>query len=129
MTSETAIQLISDRQAFDQLKTEFRAQLESSQEQSRSEASEQVRTILLATPPEEAVQRLMPFPLENAVDLLRGLPEKTIARILQAFQLDPKTATRGQELFEALYRGEPNRTLIQDTLQKVDPPVVGSRAG
>jgi flagellar motility protein MotE (MotC chaperone) len=125
MTSDTAIQLISDRQAFDQLKAEFRADLERVQQQSRSEASEQIRTILLATPPEDAVLRLMGLPSEAAVDLLRGLPEKSIARILQAFQQDAKTAARGQELFESLYRGEPNRTLIEDTLRKVNPPADG----
>jgi flagellar motility protein MotE (MotC chaperone) len=122
MTSDTANQLISDRREFDQLKSNFRAELERLQEQSRSQASEQIRTILLATPPEDAVLRLNGLPTVDAVDLLRGLPEKSIARILQAFQQDPRSAPKGQELFEALYRGDPDRTLIEDTLKKVSSP-------
>jgi flagellar motility protein MotE (MotC chaperone) len=128
MTSDTANQLISDRQQFDQLKTNFRTELERLEEKSRSEASEQIRTILLATPPEDAVLRLNGLPTIDAVDLLRGLPEKSIARILQAFQQDAKTAAKGQELFEALYRGEPDRTLIDETLRKVGPPADATRS-
>jgi flagellar motility protein MotE (MotC chaperone) len=131
MTSDTANQLISDRQAFDQMKTEFRAELEQLQERNRSEATEQIRTVLLATPPEDAVQRLMGLEQPEAVELLKGLPEKTIARILLAFQADEKAAPRGQELFEALYHGEPSRALIEETLQQTDPSAAGAsrRAG
>lgn len=121
MTSDTANQLISDRQAFDQLRTQFRAELDRLLEQAHSEATEQTRAILLATPPEDAVERLMGLPADDAVELLQGLPEKTIARILQAFQANPKTAQRGQELFESLYRGEPKRTVIENALQQIDP--------
>jgi flagellar motility protein MotE (MotC chaperone) len=117
-------------QAFDQLKQQFQADLQRLQEQNRTEAAEQTRAILQATPPEEAVQRLMALSPQEATDLLRGLPEKSIARILQAFQLDQKTAPRGQELFEALYRGDPARALIQNTLDQAPPsPAVSRREG
>jgi flagellar motility protein MotE (MotC chaperone) len=129
MTSDTANQLISDRQAFDQLKLQFRSELQRLDEQNQTTATEQTRTVLMATAPEEAVQRLMALAPAEAVELVRGLPEKTIARILQAFQLDPKTAPRGQELFEALYRGQPHRSLIENTLKHVDPADEGTRRG
>jgi len=129
MTADTAIQLISDRQAFDQLKVQFRTELERLEEQNQSEATEQIRTILMATAPEDAVLRLMGLPPEDAVDLMRGLPEKTIARILAAFQTDPKTAARGKSLFESLYRGEPKRALIQDTFKSLTPTPEALRRG
>jgi len=129
MTSDTANQLISDRQAFDQLKIQFHSELQRLEEQNQSAATEQTRTVLMATAPEEAVQRLMALSPTEAVELVRGLPEKTIARILQAFQLDPKTAARGQQLFEELYRGQPNRSLIENTLKQVNPAEEGARRG
>ncbi len=122
MTTETANRLISDRQSFDQLKDEFRAELSTLLEQTTAAATEQTRTVLLASPPDEAVKRLMGLTKDEGVNLLRGLPEKSIARILLAFQQDPQAVTRGQELFESLYRGDPNRKLIDDTQQQLDPP-------
>ncbi len=76
MTTETANRLISDRAAFDQLRTDFRDELNRLQEQTVSTATEQTRAILVASPPEEAVKRLMPLTTTEGVDLLRGLPEK-----------------------------------------------------
>ncbi|OYW12943.1 MAG: hypothetical protein B7Z55_17680, partial [Planctomycetales bacterium 12-60-4] len=73
--------------------------------------------VLLATPPEDAVKRLMALTLPESVNLLRGLPEKSIAKILLAFQLNPQTIERGQELFQALYRGDPDRELIEQALE------------
>lgn len=119
MTTDAANQLISDRQAFDQWKEAFRTELQRLEEQARSEAVEQVRTVLLALPAEEAAQRLIGLPHEDAVLLARGLPEKSIARILQALLADPKAAARGQQLFEALYRGEPKTTLIENIRQQL----------
>lgn len=119
MTTDAANQLISDRQAFDQWKEAFRTELQRLEEQARSEAVEQVRTVLLALPAEDAAQRLIALPHEDAVLLARGLPEKSIARILQALLADPKAAARGQQLFEALYRGEPKTTLIENIRQQL----------
>ncbi len=119
MATDTANRLISDRQSFDQLKDEFRAELKRLQEQTTTAATEQTRAVLLASPPEEAVKRLMALTLPEGVDLLRGLPEKMIAKILLAFQLNPQTAERGQELFQALYRGDPNRQVIEQALDEL----------
>lgn len=120
MTSDTANQLISDRRAFDEMKAEFRGQLAQLEARAKSEATEQARSILLATSPADAVQRLMGLKPEEGVELLRGMPEKSIAKILQGFQTDPKTAQRGQELFEALYHGDPAQGLIQQTLDRLN---------
>jgi hypothetical protein len=121
LTSETANQLISDRRALDEMKEQFQTELERLRERTESEATEQTRTILLASPPEESVRRLMGLTATEGVELLRGLPEKSIARILIAFQADPQTVARGQEIFEGLYRGDPTRTAIQDVLDELLP--------
>lgn len=121
MTSETANRLISDRRAFDQLKEDFRNQLVQLQEQTASTATEQIRTVLLASPPEEAAKRLMGLSVAEGIDLLRGLPEKSIARILLAFQNDPKQVERGQLLFQGLYRGDPQRSVLEQALQQLNP--------
>jgi len=131
MTTESANQLISDRRAFDELKGEFRQELERLRTESTAASTEQIRTVLLASPPEESVIRLMGLTLEEGTNLLRGLPEKSIAKILQAFQQDAKTMERGKELFEALYRGEPERSLIQKSMDQLNstPGEPVSRAG
>lgn len=130
MTTDTANRLISDRQAFDELKESFRNELQQLQEQTTSAATEQTRTVLLAMPPEAAVERLMGLTVPEGVDLLRGLPEKSIARILQGFQGDPRTAGHGQKLFEGIYRGDPNRQIIGDTLDQLNQtPAAAKGAG
>lgn len=122
LTSETANELISDRRALDELKREFRTELERLRQQTEDGSTEQTRTILLSSPAEESVKRLMGLTAAEGVMLLKGLPEKAIARILQAFQTNPDTVKRGQELFEGIYRGEPTRSVITQTLDKLDPP-------
>ncbi len=122
MTTETANRLISDRQAFDQLRSEFQAELARIQDQTVSAATEQTRAVLIASPPEESAKRLMGLTTAEGVGLLRGLPEKAIARILQAFADEPKYSARGQELFEGLYRGDPQRMVIDDTVQGLSGP-------
>lgn len=120
MTTETANRLIADRQAYDEVRADLRAELERLREQTISEATEQTRAVLLSSPPEEAVTRLMGLTVTEGVDLLRGLPEKAISRILQAFAADPKTTERGQTLFEGLYRGDPQRTAIENAARELD---------
>lgn len=120
LTTDLANQLISERQAFDQLKEAFRKELREQEAKATSEATEQSRAILLASPPEEAVQRLMGLSLAEDVDLMRGLPEKSISRLLQAFQREDKGAERGQQIFEALYRGAPTVPLLDSTQSQID---------
>ncbi|HUQ69434.1 MAG TPA: hypothetical protein VM165_07930, partial [Planctomycetaceae bacterium] len=78
MTSETVNELISDRKTLDELKAQLHAELERLRQQAENGATEQTRGILMTSPPEEAVQRLMGLTAPEGVGLLRGLPEKTI---------------------------------------------------
>lgn len=134
LTEKTANELISDRKTFDEMKANFRKELEEIQGRNQSEAVEQARAVLMASQVDSAVERLMALPMDEAVDLMRGMPDKSIAKFLQGFEtpndgegnLDPETLrqqreerrTRGQKIFEALSHGEPVRSLIQDTLTK-----------
>jgi hypothetical protein len=140
MTENRANQLILDQKSFDEMKDNFRTELAGLKERTQGEAVDQARAVLLASPTEAAVQRLMDLPVEEAIGIVRGMPEKSIAKILQGFDVPGKTEAaggapderrvRGQKIFEALSRGEPARSLTQDTLSKVpqgaaDPPPSG----
>lgn len=120
LTADSANQLISDRQTFDQLKDAFRTELRKLGEKTQSDTTEQARAVLLASPPEDAVARLMGLSLEECLDLMQGMPEKQIARILQAFEANPKTSARGLQIFQSLYRGAPTKPLIDQTLNQLD---------
>lgn len=122
LATEAAIGSIQERQKFDVMKEEFRKTLQELDERIQSEAHEQTRAILLASKPEDTVQRLMGLSLEESVELLKGVPEKTTAKILQAFDLTPETLKRGQEIFEALFRGSPQGPLVDEALKNLGPP-------
>jgi flagellar motility protein MotE (MotC chaperone) len=94
-----------------------------------STATEQARGVLLALPPKDAVQQLMQLSLDQDVVLLKGMPEKTIAKILKEFQTTSTSlpdangertdspAERGRKVFEALSRGDPSRSLLDQQRQ------------
>jgi hypothetical protein len=72
----------------------------------------------------DAVEKLMQLKLEESVALLKGMPEKTIAKILQEFESDPADPARiqrGHEIFEAISRGEPNSTLVRTAAEQFAP--------
>ena len=91
--------------------------------------AEQARGVLLALPAKDAVQQLMQLSIDQDVVLMKGMPEKLIARILKEFQatlpLPPDAngerkeppAERGRMIFEALSRGEPSRALLEQQRQ------------
>jgi flagellar motility protein MotE (MotC chaperone) len=136
LTENRANQLISDQKSFDEKKGAFETELVALKERQQAEAVEQARAVLLASSTEAAVERLMELPIDEAVIIVRGMPEKSIAKILQGFDVPGKAdaplnagstpedrRTRGKRIFEALSRGEPTRTLIQDTLSRVSQEV------
>lgn len=129
LAEEAAIGSIQERQKFDVMKEEFRKQLAELEARIQSDAHEQTRAILLASKPEDAVQRLMGLSLEESVELLQGIPEKTTAKILQSFAQTPETLQRGQEIFEALFRGGPKGPLVNDALKQLGPPPEVSENG
>jgi flagellar motility protein MotE (MotC chaperone) len=130
------------RNELDLLQSQFRAQRKAFEEELQkldeavsSSATEQTRGVLLALPPKEAVRQLMQLTLEEDVALLRGMPEKAIAKILKEFPPPPATAStgstapdsqesraeRGRKIFEALSRGEPRKSLIEQARSGLEP--------
>lgn len=113
--------LIAEKMRFEQTQRAFEERLAKLLEETRSEATEQTRAVLQALPASGAADNLMQLPLDEAAIVLRGMPEKTIARILSEFQNGPPPRQqRGKELFEAIARGEPNRSEIEAALRRDD---------
>lgn len=128
------------RNELDQLQMQFRAQrkafedeLAKLDESIGSTASDQARGVLQSMAPKDAVRQLMNLTLEEDVMLLGGMSEKTIAKILKEFgPVTPTTATgipgeqgesrgeRGRKIFEALTRGEPRKSLVEQARKELD---------
>jgi flagellar motility protein MotE (MotC chaperone) len=127
------------REDLESLQKQFRAQrkmfddeLARIETELTSTSTEQARGVLLALAPKDAVRQLLQLTLAEDVVLLKGMPEKTVAKILKEFSAaapapaPPPTADsgadrkespaeRGRRIFEALTRGEPVRTLLEQT--------------
>jgi len=126
------------REDLEEQQKRFRAQRQAFEDElAKIEASlaaastEQARGVLLALAPKDAVRQLMQLTLEENVIILKGMPEKTVAKILKEFQatapppgadLDRKEtpAGRGRRIFEALSRGEPTRSLLEQTRKETE---------
>lgn len=119
LVSETATGLGAQKKQLEQQRTEFERRLKELDDEVTAEAAEQARAVLLAMPPDASVEHLMGLSLEQNLLLLKGMPEKSIAKILQAFAGDQPRIDRGRELFEALSRGEPKKNWIDTTIQDV----------
>lgn len=120
LVTEQRDRVLQQLDEFDKKKREFDEQLAKQAERIASEATEQTQAILLALPPAEAVRNLMQLELEDNVILLKGMPEKSIAKILQEFvsAANAETEQRGLQVFEALSRGEPTQGLVRDAQQQ-----------
>jgi flagellar motility protein MotE (MotC chaperone) len=130
------------RAELDQLQIRFRAQRKTFEDdlakldQSIGDtAAEQSRGVLLAMQPKDAVRQLMNLTLEEDVILLGGMPEKSIAKILKEFGPAPPTTgpgapsdltesrgERGRRIFEALTRGEPRKSLVEQARKELEEP-------
>ena len=70
--------------------------------------------------PDDAVENLMQLDLEENIVLLKGMPEKQIAKILQEFlKGKDEQLERGWQIFEAISRGEPSKKLIDAARQQL----------
>ncbi len=114
MIQESRNRVIADLEALRKLKQDFEQQLAALNEQMVADSAEQARGILLALPPEDAVRSLMELELDEALRLVKGMPEKSIAKLAsEFFQGTPDQVQRGIDLFEAITRGDPARALIE----------------
>ncbi len=129
----------SKRESLEALQKQFRAQrkmfddeLARIEAELASTSTEQARGVLMALPPKDAVRQLLQLTLAEDVVLLKGMPEKNVAKILKEFSTTPAApatpvdngtdrketpAERGRLVFEALTHGEPIHTLLEQTRQ------------
>lgn len=93
---------------------EFQKNLKSLNDANDEASVQQARAILQAQQPAEAADTLMALELDRSLVIVRGMPEKVIARILKELSRgDDKRMERGRKLFESLSSGEPARSLIE----------------
>lgn len=121
MMLEGTARLTAQQAAFEKRKKAFEKELEDARKQVTDEATTQARGILMALPPKDAVERLIQLNLEDAVVLLKGMPEKQIAKILKEFKGDDQ-AKRGKEIFDALNRGEPVAPVVDRARNAMNQP-------
>ncbi len=119
LTSEADL-LLANQDAFEKKRVSFQDQLKQLDSSSSSAAIEQARGVLSAMQPADAVLQLMQVEPDEAVTILRGLPEKNIAKILQEFQNggDPEQMDRGRLIFQAITRGGQKKNLIDGELDQ-----------
>lgn len=124
-------ELETQQAQFREQRTAFARELQDLNESITSAAAEQARGVLVALPPKEAVNQLMRLPLEQNVVLMKGMSDKIVAKILKEFAgSTPATgpgvpaetpAERGRRIFEAISRGEPARTFVENKRRELFP--------
>lgn len=118
MAADQAAELEQKLRDFRAHKQAFEEGLTSLQKSISSQASEQARGVLLALPPKDAVEKLMNLTLAEDVLLIKGMPEKSIARILAEFNSSAEQIERGRKIFEAISRGDPAKSYVNNEVQK-----------
>ena len=124
MVDASADDLSVQQEQFKNQQEEFEQRLADLNDSITSESADQGRGILLAMSPADAVAHLMQSETENNIVLLKGMSEKAIAKILQQFvKGDNDQQKRGREIFEAISRGEPLISSIEEMNEKLSPKV------
>jgi len=124
--------LIAQRTDFQKEKAAFNTQLQQLSEKNLVDAREQSRSVLLALPPADAVERLMQLSVDEDVLLMREMPEAKIALLLKEFAAVPEggdaaTAARdalartqrAREIFARISKGEPRESIIRSALNNL----------
>jgi len=124
--------LIAQRADFQKEKAAFNAQLQQLSDKNIVEAREQSRSVLLALPPADAVERLMQLSVDEDVLLMREMPEAKIALLLKEFAAAPEGgeaantarnapahAQRAKEIFTRISKGEPRESIIRSALNNL----------
>lgn len=101
-------------------KAQFTKELQELKDREVSEATVLAQGVLLAVPPADAVRDLMQLPLDHNITLLKGMPVKSIGKILKEFnQGDDEFRKRGAEIFESLAQGDPTVRMIEEEIQEI----------
>lgn len=126
---DRAVQMQQDRLAYEEAIAAFRTQLEEVRAQSIEEATEQARLIVKAMPARDAVAYLLTLSEPDGLRIVKGLPERTLAKILQEFASGTdEQQQRGRWLFEAIASARPE-TDLADAAELALPKQRGGDAG
>ena len=113
-TQERQASLQAEREAFEKKLADLEKEI--------TEAGvEQARGVLMAMPPADAAARLMDLSLDEGLALMKGVPEKTAAKILKELAGTKEKLERGQQLFRAIYKGEPQQSLVEEARSRLLP--------
>jgi flagellar motility protein MotE (MotC chaperone) len=107
--------LAEDQEILKKDRETFREEINRVNEKLNNESAELARGVLLASSPKEAVNRLLDLTVEDDVILLRQMPEESVAQILKAWK-GTKEDERAKFIFEALNRGEPAKSVVDNQL-------------
>ncbi len=124
--------ITSERGKLEQNREAFRVELKQEQEKITSEAIVQARGILLKMDPESAVEKLATLDVTDAVVLLKGMPEKDAARVLDQFRQringkDPiERVKKAEEIYKAIYKGNPLINPVEKSLQAMEDQGAGA---
>ena len=105
------VEVTASKRELEQLQSGFQAELDQARDALLAESAEQARGILLNLKADDAVEKLMTLEPDEAIRLMKGIPEKDHAKILEAFRT-PENRERGNEIFKAIVRGRPESDIV-----------------
>lgn len=125
LLTKEADKLSKDRAAYEQARQDFEAELELVRTRAADEATEQARLVVKSLAPRDAITYLLALEESDALRIVKGLPERTVAKILQEFAAGTdEEQQRGRSLFEAIAAAQPEASLT-DAAKAALPPNAG----
>jgi len=117
MIEQNRKKLLEDEKAFQSQRVAFEQKLTQEKNLLNDQSTVQARGILLAMPPADAVNHLMELDLKQCVVLMKDMPEKKAAVILQEFFIatgpqNVERIKRGHDILIAIGAGQPERAVI-----------------
>ncbi len=121
MLAAEAEQLKAERKTFDQTRKSFEDRLADLGARNIDEAVEQTRSVVKAMPAREAVTYLVSLPEPDVVRIMKGLPERTLAKILQEFAAGTdEEQQRGRKIFAAIADGTPEAAAVESASEALN---------
>ena len=103
LLTKEADKLSKDRAAYEKSRHDFESELEQVRTRAVDEATEQARLVVKSLAPRDAITYLLALEEPDALRIVKGLPERTVAKILQEFAAGTdEEQQRGRSLFEAI---------------------------
>lgn len=129
MISEQAQRVTAQQEQLQKKRDDFEEKLARVREVVNEESIQQARAVLQAQQPADAADSVMGLSFDQSLAVVRGMPEKTIARILKELSKsdDNLKKERGRKLLEAITEGEPSKSLIEATAKELSPSAPATR--